>query len=480
MRLLIVGNPYLSHQARSELFCLPYGYGIMQAVLKSLGHECDFIDIAVESQNGTDFKSILSQCDQVSYDLIIISYDKNVPFKTSLSEPLQVCRLLRNLSNSKIVLGGPAFAVHISKKDLQMLDSNSYLFDAVEIQLSGLMKYLGNQVFPYQEAPYIEDIHKSIFSLVPDFSGLEMKKYQYSREQIQAKWDLPVSDSRISVMPLTFTWGCQNTCGFCTSSQQSFSYLHPEKVAETISVLKKKYSINNYLFLNPMININESYLRDICSRLKKLDIRWSDCMRPQGLTSEMLALAKASGCVRISFGIETGSETLRANFRKPINNDTIATILRHSHELGIWNHCTFIIGLPHSTQQDYISTQEFIMDNVESIDQISMNAFYLQENCDVYLNPETYGLAMKHHVVHHEKHKPTLVFNEIDGLSWPARRRRTLREHKQMKQLRFELYKMKPSMRFTDSDISLFSLILLERIFESKQKAVQFLQKHKI
>jgi radical SAM superfamily enzyme YgiQ (UPF0313 family) len=75
--------------------------------------------------------------------------------------------------------------------------------------------------------------------------------------------------------------------------------------------------------------------------------------------AEMLQLMGRAGCWMISWGIESGSETVLRRCRKGIKSEQVERALRWSKEAGILNWGYFIIGLPGETEQTIQETIQF-------------------------------------------------------------------------------------------------------------------------
>jgi radical SAM superfamily enzyme YgiQ (UPF0313 family) len=71
---------------------------------------------------------------------------------------------------------------------------------------------------------------------------------------------------------------------------------------------------------------------------------------------------KLSGCYRITFGIESGSESVRRFIGKDYSLDKAKELLKYANSIGMWTITTNIIGLPYENLQDLEQTVKFAID----------------------------------------------------------------------------------------------------------------------
>ena len=164
--------------------------------------------------------------------------------------------------------------------------------------------------------------------------------------------------------------GCPYQCSFC-SIHSVWGYgwraRSPKNVVDEIEYLTKEYDVKEIHFLDDNIGINRERLKNLCEEIirRKVDIKWTT---PNGiahwlLTEEILDLMKASGCYRITFGIESGSEQTRKFIGKDpshaINLDQALRTIDYANKIGIWTISTFILGFPDERLNDIIDTINF-------------------------------------------------------------------------------------------------------------------------
>jgi anaerobic magnesium-protoporphyrin IX monomethyl ester cyclase len=132
---------------------------------------------------------------------------------------------------------------------------------------------------------------------------------------------------------------------------------------DEIENIHRKYGIREFSFLDDSMSIDPIRLAGICDEIirRGLDIKWST---PNGiahwtLTRELLDKMKASGCYRITFGIESGNPETRKFLGKPYPLSQAADLIRHANRIGMWTNCTNIIGFPYETMESIRDTIRF-------------------------------------------------------------------------------------------------------------------------
>jgi len=162
------------------------------------------------------------------------------------------------------------------------------------------------------------------------------------------------------------------------------------------------------------------YINNFCDEIieKNLNIKWSDSVRSDCLDKELILKMKKAGCIALTFGIESGSDSTLKRMKKGIISKKSSDILRWSSSAGIFNIVNFIVGFPQESDEDFQETLDFIRQNINFIHSTSLNKFILH-NSDILINPLKYGIETTHsNKFENNSSSPTFTFNEINGLKW--------------------------------------------------------------
>ena len=119
--------------------------------------------------------------------------------------------------------------------------------------------------------------------------------------------------------------GCPQKCVFCTVRAvwgRDWTGRHPSKVVDEIEFLQEKYNMREVSFLDDDLGRDIPRLAALCDEIirRKVDIRWTT---PNGvahwlLNENLLDKMKASGCYRLTFGIESGNKETRKFIKKKV------------------------------------------------------------------------------------------------------------------------------------------------------------------
>nr|WP_187142799.1 radical SAM protein [Acetivibrio ethanolgignens] len=86
---------------------------------------------------------------------------------------------------------------------------------------------------------------------------------------------------------------------------------------------------------------------------------WSCGIRVDRVSLELLKLLHKAGCVKVNFGVESGSQRILNESMKGISLDQIRNAVKWAQEAGIYNSCSIIIGHPGDTADTVEETLKF-------------------------------------------------------------------------------------------------------------------------
>ncbi len=147
--------------------------------------------------------------------------------------------------------------------------------------------------------------------------------------------------------------GCPAGCKFCikhVSYGSSVRLLSPERVLQELKILHA-LGIRNIHMYADTFTVSREQVLGICRLILKegLKFRWTCNSRVDFVDEEMLNLMGRAGCWMISWGIESGSETILKKAAKGIDLRKTHSALAWARKAGIKNWGYFIIGLPGET-----------------------------------------------------------------------------------------------------------------------------------
>ena len=151
--------------------------------------------------------------------------------------------------------------------------------------------------------------------------------------------------------------GCPNFCAFCVSSAFWKSILRlrdPIKFVDEIEYLKNEHGFDGFDFWDDTLTVSKEHVRAICNEIlrRKLNIKWYAPTRANTVDKEILSLMKHAGCIRISFGSESGSPRILKIVKKGIMPEQVIKASEMASEAGIKVMVNFMVNLPYETPDD--------------------------------------------------------------------------------------------------------------------------------
>ena len=172
--------------------------------------------------------------------------------------------------------------------------------------------------------------------------------------------------------------GCVAKCSFCRETW--FWKYRDRKSNSILDEIEKQvndYGVNFIWFIDSLTNGNLKELRAFARGVveRKLDIKWMGYARCDGrMDLDYYIDLKNSGCVNLSYGIESGSQKVLDLMRKNIKVNEINENLINASKVGIFSHANWIIGAPAEDIQAMAHSMNLIWNHRSRIGGISPGA----------------------------------------------------------------------------------------------------------
>lgn len=170
--------------------------------------------------------------------------------------------------------------------------------------------------------------------------------------------------------------GCPHQCTFCavkTTLGEKVRLRSAKNVIEELFLCKTRYGYNHITFEDTNISFDRPRFLKICSGLKDLKLSW-DCQTRVDLVDEQLIkIMKDAGCLKIAYGIESGSPRILKLMKKNIGLDRIKQAFRLTKTNGIIACAFFILGAhPEETKEDIEMTRSLLFETAPDVFQLSI------------------------------------------------------------------------------------------------------------
>lgn len=337
----------------SKLLYPPLGLLRISTVLKMAGYSVQLIDLAAERLDISHVNLISAGIHDEPVLLGFNTSSNTLPYVLSLAEKVK-----QALPQSFIVLGGPQ-ATLTGEKIMEVYDfvdvivvgegeeTTLELVRALEkgltlSKLSGIIYRSDEKVIKNLPRLLISDLDSLP---IPDYSLLTDN---YHPEQFYLN---AVEAGR----------GCPNNCSFCCSSiiwQHKYRLRSSRSVIQEMDYLSKRFSINFFNLIHDNLLAYPSKGEEFLNALiaDKNRYRWACYARPDMINELLAEKLEKAGCVKILFGIESGSKRMQRNINKSININLASEGIKHCREKGIGLSLSFIVGFPREEWVDLENT----------------------------------------------------------------------------------------------------------------------------
>jgi radical SAM superfamily enzyme YgiQ (UPF0313 family) len=160
---------------------------------------------------------------------------------------------------------------------------------------------------------------------------------------------------------------------------------------EEIKYLKETYAVQAILLKDEIaINPKKELFQNQMEALGDSNIMWRG-QTTSIATYDQLKLAKETGCVELSVGVETIDENVMNIINKQWQNQkTISTFVENAKKAGIKVKVCLIFGLPGEPRDIVEKTTKFL-DAIKP-DFVSLSGFCPLPGSPIYKNPEKYSI----------------------------------------------------------------------------------------
>jgi radical SAM superfamily enzyme YgiQ (UPF0313 family) len=335
--------------ARDEIYP-PLGISILAAELEQLGHEVKLFDDSIDELE--DIKAGMEWAELVG----ISSLTPNARRARELG------KVAREEIGRPVVMGGP----HPTTNPEFFLNAG-----AADICVQGEGDYTLPEI--------VEKLHKR-----DEWHTIEGITFLKDGEQVQTPrrpllkkideipfpayhlWDIP-KYMRLMVNPgvtLITSRGCPYACTFCDAEMTPRQYraMSPERTVDLMEMILRRYNPPQLVLFDDLFTIQRKRVIAICKEIIKRDLffEWVAESRVDTMDWEMLRWMRKAGCVKIYYGLESGSPEMLVTMKKGVTPDKVRAGAKLNRQLGMYFKFFILYGFPEDTTKDHRLTEELI------------------------------------------------------------------------------------------------------------------------
>ena len=357
---------------------LPLGMACVAKAAEDAGHEVSQINLMAKSDA---LNVLIGSIREADPDVIGISV-RNIDDQVSsgnrfLLEPVKaIVETCRSHTDAKIILGGagysifPLYALEYLDVDMGIHGEGErsfvQLLDALQKNqklstIDGIYDHTQGIKNPQKVEMHIDNL------LLP-----EPKKHIWTLENVsdQVIW-LPIQTRR----------GCPMDCSYCSTPTIEGKIIRKRSIDSIVDAMKSYSSsgFDHFFFVDNTFNLPPSYAKSLCDKIIEsgLKIKWRGIIYPWKIDEELVSKMADSGCVEVSLGFESGSDTILKNMNKRFGIDTVRYISDLLKSYGIGRMGFLLFGSPGETKQTVIESLEFV-------DSLNLNAVKVTIGLRIY------------------------------------------------------------------------------------------------
>lgn len=381
-KVLLLTPPAMTFRSRSDINPLPpMGLGYLAAIVEKMGLEVKIIDCLMRGWTnkedinemmvrvGLSDNDIQEQIIQFKPDIIGI----NCQFSRQHNIYHQMFSLIKKIDPRIIVIAGGPHAT-VCPHDVLNDENCDYLFigeaedsfreliealqrDTEISTIDGLGWKIGDKLYFNPKLRLIENLDSIPF---PAYHLMELDKY----------FGLDASHGtrhRKRFSPIITSRGCPAKCTFCSAHQvwgNKYRVRSVENVIEEMRLLKDQYGVEEIMFEDDNVTADAKRAKLLFSRMieEGFDFVWDT---PNGagvwtMDEEMIDLMNKSGCIKLNFPVESGSQrVLKDIIKKPLNLEKVKRLTRYCKSIGLDYSMFLVMGMPGEKLSDMWESFKF-------------------------------------------------------------------------------------------------------------------------
>src|SRR5688572_12621389 len=321
--------------SRDEIYP-PLGIGILAAELLELGHEVKLLDDSIE-----DMETLRAGMEWS--DVVGIS-----ALTPNARRARELGLIAKNEIGRFVILGGPhpttnpEFFLVPGAADICVQGEGDLTLPEILESYTEPHKWDAIQGITFQRGG--EQVQTPRRPLIKKVDDLPFPAYHL--------YDIP-KYMRLMVTPgvtMITSRGCPYACTFCDAEMTPRQYraMSPERTVDLIEMLVRRYDPPQLMIFDDLFTIQRKRVIAICKEIVRrgLYFEFACESRLDTMDYEMLRWLRKAGCVKIYYGLESGSAEMLVTMKKGITIEKLERAARLNREVGMWFKYFLIYGFP--------------------------------------------------------------------------------------------------------------------------------------
>jgi hypothetical protein len=281
-----------------------------------------------------------------------------------------------------VLLGGPAFHESSTRLEWMRTPGLTGIFagEAEAFVVELLERVTRSAPPPLQGLTRSSDQDGGVAAPLHDLDGLPYPDYD------DFPWDLYPN----RIVSMLTARGCQwGACTFCsdvvTVAGRTFRTRSLDNVLGELAHHRERYETSLFCFSDLKLNSNLDIWRGLHEHFPSVvsAANWTCAVhvgprRDEGLSFEDLRRARRAGLVRVTTGLESGSQTMLDAMRKGTTPERMEAFLAAAHEAGISTRVTAFTGYPGETASEVEETTGLLQRVSRYLDRVHLSRLLIQ------------------------------------------------------------------------------------------------------
>jgi len=356
MRVLLVS----ANTETINMPVLPLGMAFVARAAEDAGHEVSQINLMTEPEA---LKTLEERIQKVQPDIIGISV-RNIDDQASLQPRFlldsvkAIVSTCRQSSEAKIVLGGAGYSI-FPRHALTYLAADMGIQGEGEQSFVTLLDRLKNDD-DLSNIPGLYHADQGIANHPATFKKIDQNLFPQPGRHIFA---LEHAGDEIIWLPFQTRRGCPLNCSYCSTPSIEGKTTRKRAPGLIIDALTAYVSagFDHFFFVDNTFNLPPAYSKDLCDQMigSGLNITWRGILYPWKVEKELVAKMAESGCVEVSLGLESGSDSILKKMNKQYRTEDVRRASDLLKKGGVRRMGFLLLGGPGETRQTVLESLEF-------------------------------------------------------------------------------------------------------------------------
>jgi len=364
MKILLINPPLpLSTNLISKQYPLNIAY--LGTYLEKRGFDISFIDLNIEQLSSNQLRKLVLKINPQVVGITVMT----ATFNNSCRIAVDVKEILPEVM---VIVGGshvsalPEETLKSCKAiDCVVVGEGEETFAEICERVKGNQSFAGANGVVYRangsikyEMPreFIKDLDTLPF---PRRDYVDMRRYKKSHVS------RGFSRKYLNIAEMILSRGCPGECIFCATNvtwRNKIRFRSIQNILAEIEYCRQEFDANHFSFEDDSFSFNRHWVELLCVELKKEKITWNCNLRVDMVTPDLLKLMSESGCRKVQFGIESGSQKILNLIQKNTSLEQVEQAVEWANQAKIrFIEGAFILGIhPDENLDDVLSTLQLI------------------------------------------------------------------------------------------------------------------------